>query len=49
MSVFYEFLKNMWIMKKCDEVYLKARVDKGQITQSEYEKIINTEQVEVGV
>lgn len=46
MSVFYNFLLNMWIMRKADEDYLQARVTKGQISQEEYEQIVNTEQVE---
>lgn len=41
----YNFLLNMWIMKRIDEVYLQARVKKGQITQDEYEMIIATPQV----
>lgn len=41
----YNFLLNMWIMKKVDEQYLQARVTKGQITQKEYEMIIATPQV----
>lgn len=45
MSVFYDFLLNMWIMRKADEAYLQARVAKGQISQEEYEQIVNTEQV----
>lgn len=45
MSVFYNFLLNMWIMRKADEAYLQARVAKGQISQEEYEQIVNTEQV----
>lgn len=45
MSVFYSFLLNMWIMRKADEDYLQARVAKGQISQEEYEQIVNTEQV----
>lgn len=47
MAGFYTFLLNMWIMRKCDEAYLQARVDKGQITQEEYESIISKKQVEV--
>ena len=41
----YNFLLNMWIMKKVDEVYLQKRVAKGQITQNEYEMIIATPQI----
>lgn len=46
MNPYFNFLKNMWVMKKCDEAYLQARVTKGQISQAEYEEIINTPQVE---
>lgn len=46
MNPFYKFLLNMWVMKKCDDVYLQARVTKWQISQAEYEEIINTPQVE---
>lgn len=41
----YQFLLNMWIMRRVDEVYLQARVEKGQITQEEYEMIIATPQI----
>lgn len=47
MNPFYNFLKNMWITRKADEVYLKARVEKGQISTEEYEEIINTEQIAI--
>lgn len=43
----YPFLLNMWIMRKVDEIYLQARVSKGQITQTEYEMIIATPQVPI--
>ncbi len=46
MSPYYNFLKNMWVMRKCDEAYIQARVAKDQISQVEYEEIINTSQVE---
>ncbi|HBB9210920.1 TPA: hypothetical protein JRS25_003671 [Escherichia coli] len=45
MSIFYNFLKNMWIMRKADEEYLQARVVKNQINQVEYEEIVAIEQV----
>ena len=32
-------------MRKADEVYLQARVVKNQITQEEYNQIIETEQI----
>ena len=41
----YNFLLNMWIMRKVTETYLQARVTKGQITQEEYEMIVATPQV----
>ena len=41
----YNFLLNMWIMKKVYEEYLQKRVLKGQITQDEYEMIIATPQI----
>lgn len=41
----YQFLLNMWIMRKVDETYLQARVTKNQITQQECEMIIATPQV----
>lgn len=47
MNPFYNFLKNMWIMRRADEVYLKARVAKNQITHVEYEEITAMEQVPV--
>ncbi len=47
MNPYYNFLLNMWIMRKADEEYLQARVKKGQISQEEYEQIINTEQMDI--
>lgn len=41
----YKFLLNMWVMKRIDETYLQARVTKGQITQQEYEMIVDTLQI----
>ncbi|MBB6622225.1 hypothetical protein H7E67_02160 [Clostridium gasigenes] len=43
----YQFLLNMWIMRRLDEVYLQARVEKNQITQEQYEIIALTEQVTI--
>jgi len=45
MNPFYNFLKNMWIMRKVDEAYLQTRVVKNQITQEEYNQIVDMEQV----
>lgn len=47
MNPFYNFLKNMWIMRKADEGYLQARVVKNQINQVEYEEITAMVQVPV--
>ncbi len=45
MNPFYNFLKNMWIMRKADEEYLHARITKNQITQEEYNSIVTMEQI----
>lgn len=45
MNPFYNFLLNMWIMRKVDEQYLQARVVNNQITQEEYNEIVAMEQV----
>lgn len=41
----YEFLKNMWVMKRIDKAFLQEQVTKGRITQQEYETIIATPQI----
>lgn len=41
----YEFLKNMWIMKRIDEAFLQTQVAKGRITQQEYDMITATPQI----
>lgn len=41
----YQFLLNMWIMRRIDEGYLQIQVHKGRITQQEYEMIISTPQL----
>lgn len=41
----YLFLLNSWKLRRVDDVYLQLRVGKGQITQAEYNTIINTPQV----
>lgn len=45
MNPYYNFLKNMWIMRKADEEYLQVRVSKKQISQNELEEIVNMEQI----
>ena len=47
MNPFYNFLKNMWIMRKANEEYLQVRVSKKQISQNELEEIVNMEQIPV--
>lgn len=42
----YNFLFNMWVMKKIDESYLSAMVDKRFITAKEKGLIITTPQVD---
>lgn len=44
-SEMYGFLLNMWIMKKVDEAYLQIQVQRGRITQEEYEMIVATPQL----
>lgn len=41
----YNFLLNMWIMKKIDESYLQNKVTQGKITQAEYDMIVATPQI----
>ena len=36
----FNFLKDMWVMGRINEDYLKKRVEKKQITQEEYDKIV---------
>lgn len=42
----YGFFLNMWIMKRIDETYLQGQLDKGRITQEEFEMILATPQYE---
>ena len=41
----YQFLLNMWIMRKVDEDYLKGQVSKDRITEEEKQMILATPQV----
>lgn len=41
----YNFLLNMWIMKRIDSVYLQGQVDRVHITDKEKEMIIATPQI----
>jgi hypothetical protein len=41
----YNFLSNMWIMKKANEAYLQGQVRKGRITQEEYNAIVDAPQL----
>lgn len=41
----YNFLLNMWIMKRIDEAYLTNMVNKGRITEEEKQMILATPQV----
>lgn len=41
----YNFLLNMWIMKKVDEAYLENQVQKKRITAEEKSVIMITPQV----
>ena len=41
----YNFLLNMWIMKRIDEAYLTNMVTKGRITEEEKQMILATPQL----
>lgn len=41
----YQFLLNMWIMRKVDEPYLQGQVTRERIIQQEYDMITSTPQV----
>lgn len=44
----YQFLLNMWVMGRITEEGLQLQVDKGRISQNEYDMIIATpKEVEV--
>lgn len=47
MNPYYNFLKNMWIMRKADKEYLQVRISKKQISQNEFEEIVKMEQIPV--
>jgi len=47
MKCMYQFLLNMWIMRRVDESYLQGQVLKGRITQDEYNMIVATPQITV--
>lgn len=42
---FYNFLLNMWIMKRINEAYLIGQVNKGRISEDEKEMILATPQL----
>lgn len=43
----YQFLLNMWIMRRIDEEYLQGQVIKGRITEEEYDMIVATPQLTI--
>jgi membrane peptidoglycan carboxypeptidase len=43
----YKYLLNQWILRKIDETYLTMMVNKGRITQEQYNTIVATPQVTV--
>lgn len=45
MNDMYQFLLNMWIMRKIDETYLTRMVEKKYITEAEKEMILATPQL----
>lgn len=40
----YQFILNMWIMKRCDEIYVQSKVP-TRITQVECDMILATPQM----
>lgn len=40
----FEFLRNMWIMRRVDEAKIAEQVTKGRITQEQADEILNTPQ-----
>lgn len=38
----FEFLRNMWVMKRIDEIYINNMVIKRRITEEEKIMILNT-------
>lgn len=41
----YQFLLNMWIMRKVDDAYLQGQVTRGRLTEEEKAMIMATPQV----
>lgn len=41
----YNFILNMWIMKRIDAIKVQSYVTKGYITQAEADMILTTPQV----
>ena len=41
----YNFILNMWIMRRIDEVYLEGQVQRGHITKEQKEMILATPQI----
>lgn len=41
----YDFLLNMWIMRRIDDVYLEGQVKRGHISRKEKDMILATPQV----
>ncbi|TCW59009.1 hypothetical protein EC917_101263 [Bacillus thuringiensis] len=41
----YQFILNMWFMKKADETYVRACAAKGYLTQQEMDAILITPQL----
>lgn len=41
----YGFLLNMWVMGKVTDTQLQAQVERGRISQAEYDMIIATPKV----
>jgi len=44
MSLVYNFVLNMWIMKRVDATFVQAQVSMGRLTQEEADMILATPQ-----
>lgn len=45
MSLAYNFILNMWVMKRIDATFVQTQVTQGRLTQDEADMILATPQV----
>ncbi|MDM5333442.1 hypothetical protein QUF56_09405 [Ureibacillus composti] len=44
MSLAYNFILNMWVMKRVDQTFVQAQVTHGRLTKEEADMILATPQ-----